>query len=171
MPRKKQTPPIAVAVLLTSIVVIVGCFMTWQRTLFRQRVSGIENVDGQLFAGMAAVCVIFALLGVLLKWFGRILSFISLLLGGVILWGSLMDLNTLRERAAKIGGKGLLSAQFGAGEGLYLVVLGAVLLSVVAFVGVIVGDPNDKAEGKKRKETPRLEEAERGREKKDWEWS
>lgn len=141
MSEKRSVSPIAITVMISSGIAIGGCFMPWQR-LFGRQVAGVEHPDGRLFLWMAAGILVMSLLGILVKRFGRLASLLVLLVGGGLLTGSVMDLIMMQERFSKISSGGVLTSGSGIGEGLYAVVLGALLISIASLAGVISGDPN-----------------------------
>jgi len=124
---------------ISSILIIIGCFLPWVQMGALINNKGINNSDAIIILAASIVSLIISI-ATKRKW-----ALLNLLLGLICGFVAVINYRDLTERVhSSQAQKGLYSLSLSMGSGLYFVLIGSTLMIIVSIIDVISGDKKNK---------------------------
>src|SRR6266496_4878526 len=126
---------------ISSILIIIGCFLPWVQMGALINNKGINNSDAIIILAASMVSLIISI-AAKRKW-----ALLNLLLGLICGFVAMINYQDLVKRVdANQSKEDLFSLSLSMGPGLYFVLIGSALLIIVSIIDVISGNKKNKLE-------------------------
>jgi predicted membrane channel-forming protein YqfA (hemolysin III family) len=130
-----------IAAIISSIVIITGCFLPWVQMGALINNKGINNSDAIIILAASIVSLVISI-ATKRKW-----ALLNLLLGLICGFVAVINYRDLTKRVdASQPKEDLFSLSLSMGSGLYVVLIGSALLIIVSIIDVISGYKKNKLE-------------------------